>query len=79
MMMVHYKKPLKNNKWVVKIGMLMYDALSYDKNFTWMPVRNSVHRTVSKEEVMQSEPNVRPKDLTGASIFYDCNSIFPKD
>ena len=79
MMMVHYKKPLKNNKWVVKIGMLMYDALSYDKNFTWDACKKiPVHRTVSKEEVMQSETNVRPKDLTGASIFYDCNSIFPE-
>lgn len=79
MMMVHYKTPLKNNKWVVKIGMLLYDALSYDKNFTWDACKKiPVHRTVSKEEVLQSEPNVRPKDLTGASIFYDCNSIFPE-
>jgi glycerol-3-phosphate dehydrogenase len=79
MMMVHYKKPLKNNKWVVKIGMLMYDALSYDKNFTWDACKKiPLHSTASKEDVMQSEPNVRPKDLTGASIFYDCNSIFPE-
>ena len=37
-----------------------------------------MHRTISKEEVMQSEPHVRTKELTGASVFYDCNSIFPE-
>jgi glycerol-3-phosphate dehydrogenase len=79
MMMTHYKTPLKNNKWVVKIGMLMYDLLSYDKNFTWDPCKKiPLHRTVSKQEVLQSEPNVRAEGLTGASIFYDCNSIFPE-
>ena len=79
MMMIHYKTPLKNNKWVVKIGMLMYDALSYDKNFTWdASKRIPLHRTISKQEVLQGEPNVRAKELTGASVFYDCNSIFPE-
>lgn len=79
MMMVHYKTPLNNNKWVVKIGMLMYDALSYDKNFTWdASKRIPLHRTISKKEVLQSEPHVRAKGLTGASVFYDCNSIFPE-
>lgn len=78
-MMVHYKTPLKNNKWVVKIGMLMYDALSYDKNFTWdASKRIPLHRTISRQEVLQSEPHVRAKELTGASVFYDCNSIFPE-
>ena len=79
MMMVHYKKPLKNNKWVVKMGMLIYDALSYDKNFTWDASKKiPMHRTISKEEVMSNESHVRTKDLTGASVFYDCNSIFPE-
>jgi glycerol-3-phosphate dehydrogenase len=79
MMMVHYKTPLNNNKWIVKIGMLLYDALSYDKNFTWdASKRIPLHRTISKQEVLQSEPHVRAKGLTGASVFYDCNSIFPE-
>ena len=79
MMMTHYTKPLKNNKWVVKIGMLVYDALSYDKNFTWDSCKKiPAHRTVSREEVMRSEPSVRTEGLTGASVFYDCISIFPE-
>jgi glycerol-3-phosphate dehydrogenase len=79
MMMVHNKTPLKNNKWVVKIGMLMYDLLSYDKNFTWDTCKKiPMHRTISKKEVLRSEPQVRANGLTGASIFYDCDSIFPE-
>ena len=79
LMMVHYEKPLKNNKWVVKIGMLMYDALSYDKNFTWDACKRiPMHRTVSRQEVMRNEPQVRTEGLTGASVFYDCSSIFPE-
>jgi glycerol-3-phosphate dehydrogenase len=79
MMMTHYKTPLKNNKWIVKIGMLVYDALSYDKNSTWDACKKiPSHRTISKKEVMQNEPHVRSKGLTGASIFCDCISIFPE-
>ncbi|MBN1470581.1 MAG: glycerol-3-phosphate dehydrogenase/oxidase, partial [Syntrophaceae bacterium] len=79
MMMTHYKKPLKNNKWIVKIGMLVYDALSFDKNFTWDPCKKiPVHKTISKKEVLQQEPHVRAEGLTGASVFCDCVSIFPE-
>jgi glycerol-3-phosphate dehydrogenase len=79
MMMTHYTKPLKNNKWVVKIGMLVYDALSYDKNFTWDPCKKiPMHKTMAREEVLEQEPHVRPEGLTGASVFYDCVSIFPE-
>jgi glycerol-3-phosphate dehydrogenase len=79
MMMTHYTKPLKNNKWVVKIGMLVYDLLSYDKNFTWDSCKKiPVHRTISKEDVLRQEPHVRAEGLTGASVFCDCVSIFPE-
>jgi len=78
-MMTHNSTQLKNNKWVVKIGMLLYDALSYDKNFTWDKSKKiPMHKTISRQEVLQSEPNIRAEGLTGASIFYDCTSIFPE-
>lgn len=79
MMMTHYTKPLKNNKWVVKIGMLVYDLLSYDKNNTWDCCKKIPwHRTISADEVLREEPHVRAKGLTGASVFCDCVSIFPE-
>ncbi len=79
MMITHSHTPINNNKWVVKIGMVMYDVLSYDKNYTWdASKRIPMHQSISREEVLRSEPNVRAKDLTGASIYYDCMSIFPE-
>lgn len=79
MMMTHYKKPLKNNKWVAKIGMLLYDLLSYDKNDTWDCCKKIPwHRTISREDVLRQEPHVRAEGLTGASVFCDCVSIFPE-
>jgi glycerol-3-phosphate dehydrogenase len=79
MLMEHTHRPLKNNKWVVKLGMLAYDALSYDKNFTWDASKKiPTHRTISREEVLEREPRVRIEGLTGASVFYDCVSIFPE-
>ncbi len=79
MMMAHAQKPLKNNKWVVKLGMVAYDALSYDKNFTWDSSKKiPTHRTISATEVLAREPNLRLPGLTGASVFYDCVSIFPE-
>ncbi len=78
-MITHTGTPLKNNKWAVKIGMLLYDALSFDKNRTWDKSKKiPMHRTISKEAVLANEPNVRPLGLTGASIYYDCLSIFPE-
>ena len=78
-MMTHNSTQLKNNKWVVKVGMLMYDALSYDKNFTWDKSKQiPMHKTISRQEVLKREPNVLDTGLTGASIFYDCSSIFPE-
>ena len=78
-MMMHHKKPLKNNKRVVKVGMLLYDALSYDKNRTWDSCKRiPSHRTISRKEVLRQEPHVRPEGLAGASVFCDCMSIFPE-
>jgi glycerol-3-phosphate dehydrogenase len=78
-MMTHNSTQFKNNKRVVKVGMLLYDLLSYDKNFTWDRSKKiPMHKTISRREVMKREPNVRAAGLTGASIFYDCSSIFPE-
>ncbi len=78
-MIAHNSKPFKNNKWAVKIGMLLYDTLSYDKNCTWDKSKHiPMHRTISRQQVLQSEPNVQAAKLTGASVYYDCVSIFPE-
>lgn len=78
-MATHSRRPLTNNMWFVKPGMLLYDLLSYDKNCTWdVSKRIPLHRTIARDEVLRLEPRVRAADLTGATIFYDCVSIFPE-
>ena len=36
------------------------------------------HKTISRRDVMDIEYNVRDIGLSGASIYYDCQSIFPE-
>jgi len=70
---------LTNAKWVIKMGMIIYDILSFDKCFTWdRSKRIPLHTTYSKEKVLKLEPNIKKEGLTGASVYYDCISIFPE-
>ena len=73
------KTKLTNMKWVIKAGMIMYDILSYDKGRTWdRAQRLPCHQSIPPEQVLQREPNVKRVGLTGASIYYDCLSLFPE-
>lgn len=79
MMMTHANLPLTNNKWVVKMGMILYDILSYDRNRTWDKSKNiPFHKTINAKKVLDAQPSVKKQGLTGASLFHDCISIFPE-
>ena len=70
---------LENNRWVLKIGMILYDILSYDKSFTWDRSKKiPMHFTLSKEKALKEEPLIRKEGLTAATVYYDCQSIFPE-
>lgn len=78
-MITNNKQSITNRKYVLKIAMILYDLLSFDKGWTWDKNKKiPLHRTLSKEEVLKLEPNVKKDGLTGASICYDCISIFPE-
>ncbi|MRR35578.1 glycerol-3-phosphate dehydrogenase/oxidase, partial [bacterium] len=78
-LMTHYKTSLKKSKWVMKAGLTIYDILSYDRGSTWDESKKiPLHKTISKEKAHEMQPCLREQDLTGASIFYDCMSIFPE-
>ena len=79
MMVTTNKLKLTNTKWIIKIGMILYDLLSFDKGWTWdKSKRIPLHKTFSREKVIEQEPNVKREGLTGASVYYDCISIFPE-
>lgn len=70
---------MKSNKWLIETGMLLYDILSFDKGYTWDKAKKIPgHHSLSSEEALREEPNLREEGLTGAAIYYDCQSIFPE-
>ena len=72
-------RDLKRNKWILRAGLTLYDILSYDRNRTWDKSKNMPHHSwLSKSKIMELEPEVRPNQMTGGSIYYDCQSIFPE-
>jgi len=78
-MVVNSNARLTSNKWVIKIGMILYDILSFDKTWTWDKSKKiPTHRTFSSKKVMKMEPNVKEEGLTGATVYYDCSSLSPE-
>ncbi len=79
MLMTHYKSSLKNSKWFVKAGLTLYDILSYDRGSTWDESKKiPLHKTVSTKKALEMQPCLKEQGLSGASVFYDCMSIFPE-
>lgn len=70
----------KPDKWTFRAGLTLYDALSYDRGRTWDQSKQKIprHEWLSREEIMEMEPEVRTKDLSGGSIYYDCQNLFPE-
>lgn len=55
----------------LRVGMALYDLLSYDKSLPW-------HRFFSRAETLAAEPNLNPRGLQGAARYYDCLVEFPE-
>ncbi len=77
--LVPFYEGRKSNKWLLETGMILYDILSFDKGRTWDKAKKIPgHHSLSREEALREEPNLRREALTGAAIYYDCQSIFPE-
>jgi glycerol-3-phosphate dehydrogenase len=78
-MIITDKKFIKSAKIAIKLGMILYDILSFDKKFTWDKSKKlPSHRSMSKAETIKEEPLMEKNDLTGSLVYYDCASIFPE-
>ncbi|MBA2449308.1 MAG: glycerol-3-phosphate dehydrogenase/oxidase [Chloroflexi bacterium] len=55
----------------LRIGMALYDLLSYDKSLPW-------HRALSRTETLREEPGLNPDGLQGAARYYDAQVEFPE-
>jgi glycerol-3-phosphate dehydrogenase len=77
----HLVKPIKflipiyeDNKYgygKVKLGLLAYDILSYDKSL-------ENHKSFSSEELLELEPNIRTIYLKGGFAYFDCQVTYPE-
>jgi glycerol-3-phosphate dehydrogenase len=55
----------------VKLGLLAYDVLSYDKSL-------ENHKSYSTEEMLAFEPNIRARNLNGGFTYFDCQITYPE-
>ena len=60
---------MKRGPLVIRLGMLAYDVLSFDKS-----VAN--HKMFSPEEALEREPGLHPDGLQGAAFYYDAQAEY---
>lgn len=53
----------------LRMGLALYDLLSYDRSVPG-------HRILSRDEVLDLEPNLNPEGLTGGAVYYDAQVSF---
>lgn len=63
-MMIPIYEHDKRGPRTIRLGMIAYDLLSFDKSL-------ERHRMFSREATLHSEPNLNPTGLKGSAIFYD--------
>ncbi|MCP4749000.1 MAG: glycerol-3-phosphate dehydrogenase/oxidase [Desulfobacteraceae bacterium] len=75
----HYQSSRRTNKWISQIGLTLYDMLAFDKGKTWdLSKKIPDHKFVPPAKALKMQPIMQKRDFTGASVFYDCISIFPE-
>jgi len=77
--MVPTYKSFKSNRFILMMGMILYDVLSYDKGWTWDRSKKlPLHKSIGAKKTQMLESCVKTKGLTGSSIYYDCQNINPE-
>ena len=73
-----YKKDKVPN-FLMKIGMLLYELFSFDKNWLWDKSKKMpYHKSISPEQIIELFPNVLRDGLTGGQMYFDCSSHSPE-
>lgn len=66
-----YGEANRRPKWMIRAGMLAYDALSFDKSL-------SNHRFWSHAETLRQATGLRSEKLQGAAVYYDAQVEYPE-
>lgn len=64
-------KDSKKNYLLIKLGMVLYDFLSFGKSLP-------VHKMLSRDEFMNSEPLVKNENLVGGAGYWDTQAQYPE-
>ena len=62
-------KGARRGKLLVRLGMLLYDVLSYDKSLDH-------HHILSRDEALARVPALEPDGLKGAAVYYDAQATY---
>ncbi len=63
----------------MRIGMILYEILSYDRTFLWDKSKKMPgYKTLSPKKVMKLVPQANIKGLKGGHLYYDCTNHSPE-
>lgn len=72
-----YKKE-GTSSWLLKIGLTLYDILSFDKNELRDPDKHLFnHQWLNKAQTLTLEPSLQKENLQGAFFYYDVQNKHP--
>jgi len=66
-LLIPFYRRNRRNSITLRLGMFLYDVLSFDKT-------TPVHRVFSKRRVEESYPGLAQKDLSGATLYFDAQA-----
>ena len=68
-----YKSSFLNGKYLLGLGMFVYDLIAFDRNRGIVSRKKQIPRgrLLSRSEVLNMFPDIQPEGLTGAALFHD--------
>jgi len=77
--MIPFYKNSKLAKLKIKAGMVLYDLLSFDKQFVHDQSKKiPSHHSIRTSEIIKIEPGIKREGLDGSVIYYDCLNLIPE-
>ena len=64
---------------LMKIGMYLYEAFSFDKNWIWDKSKSMPSfKSLNAEQILNLFPDALSENLVGGQLYYDCSSHSPE-
>ncbi|MFA6450149.1 MAG: glycerol-3-phosphate dehydrogenase/oxidase [bacterium] len=74
-----YNKGITKHTGFFRLGMILYDSLSFDKGRTWDASKSiGLHKAIPISDAVKMEPALPRDGLKKVFSYYDCASLFPE-